>query len=83
MGEHEGTSRRGRQRVTTEVLLAVADREGVDPLELSPPLHAVVDADAIEALFAGVDGDGLELEFTYADHRITVAGPGDVSIETA
>ena len=82
MGEHIGAGYRSAEALTTRVVTEIADREGVDPLELSPPLNAVIDGDAIEALFAGENRDQVELEFTYADHRVTLVGADDVRIET-
>lgn len=82
MGEHMGAGYRAGEALTTRVVKEIADREGVDPVELSPPLNTVIDGDAVEALFAGGNGDQVELEFTYADHRVTVAGAEEVRIET-
>lgn len=66
------------ESLTAEVLAAVADREGVDPVDLEPPLHDVVDPDALEALFTdSVDGaarENVSAEFTYRGHRVLVDG---------
>lgn len=82
MGEHKGAGHRAGEALTTRVVREIADREGVDPIELSPPLNTVIDGDAVEALFAGENRDQVELEFTYADHRVTVVGAEDVRVET-
>ena len=82
MGEHGGARYPAGGALTTRVVEEIADREGVDPLELSPRLNTVIDGDAVEALFAGESGDQVELEFTYADHRVTVVGAEEVRIET-
>jgi hypothetical protein len=73
-------ARSGREpeSLTAEVLAAVAEREGVEPIDLEPPLHDVVDPDALEALFAdAIDGTAREdvsVEFTYRGHRVLVDG---------
>lgn len=65
------------------VVEVVAAEKGVDPTDL-PPLHDVVDADALDALFdpgridAGRAGRGYELRFPYAGLEVRVRD-GDVS----
>lgn len=78
--QYEVTSSR---QVSTQIIEAVADCEGVDPLDLQPPLYEVVDPEALEALFgstvAGTERRG-RIEFTYAGYRITVAVAGERTI---
>lgn len=76
------------ESITTAVLAAVAGREGVDPIDLEPPLHDVVDPDALEALFAdAVDGTArgdVVVEFTYCGHRVRIdGGTGEVTVADA
>lgn len=74
--------------LTLAIVGEVADREGVDPLDLEPPLHEVVDPDALEALFSdSIDGTAREdvaVEFDYCGHRVLVDGGtvrvGDVAV---
>lgn len=76
------------QQVSTRVLEAVADYNGVDPLELRPPLYEIIDPEALEALFAptaaGAERNG-RIEFTYADCRITLAAgaEGTITVDDA
>lgn len=61
------------------VARAVAEREGCDPEELRPPLAAVVDADALNALAdggAGVSFGYLGYDVTVGDGRVTVTDRG-------
>ncbi|QLK27454.1 hypothetical protein HYG81_07600 [Natrinema zhouii] len=71
--------------VSIGVVEAVAARDGVDPLELSPPLHDVIDPTALDALFeptkSGNRTSGT-VSFTYRGHRIHVDSDGQVSLET-
>ncbi|WP_290810590.1 HalOD1 output domain-containing protein [Halovivax sp.] len=67
-------------RIVTEV----AAREGVDPAELTPPLHAVVDPEALDALFeptsAGNRPSDGWVRFTYNGYEVTVAADGAVDV---
>lgn len=64
------------------IIDAVADAEGVEPRELSPPLYDVVAPDALEALFggAGERTTRTTLSFEYGDYGVTVAGEGGETI---
>lgn len=59
------------QSVTGAVERKVAELEGEEPLELSPPLHSATDPDALEAHFADAStmggNGGIRLEFTPWD----------------
>lgn len=59
--------------ITTEVVWAVADHKGVDPMDL-PPLYNVVNTNALNMLFSGVqgDGNGCEVRFTYDGVDVSV-----------
>jgi hypothetical protein len=65
--------------IVEDVVQAVAECEGVDPMRL-PPLYEVCDPDALTALVAG-PGEGLSVEFSYCGHRVTVDGAGVVSVD--
>ncbi len=53
---------------STAAVLAVADATGRDPLDLSPPLHAFVDPDALDALAA----DDHRVAFDAYGRRVVV-----------
>ncbi len=65
------------------VVEAVAQKEGVSPSELSPPLFSVVDPDALDAL-AREDADSntssVVIEFTYLNYVIQIRNGSTVSI---
>lgn len=70
------------------VVRAVAEREGIPPEELVPPeyepLHAVVDPDALDGLFAarpaGRERPGGSVSFSYCGYDVTVEADGTVRI---
>ncbi|WP_343217248.1 HalOD1 output domain-containing protein [Halovivax limisalsi] len=66
------------------IVSEVADREGVDPTELRPPLHDVIDPEALDALFEPTTTsqrarDG-SVTFAYCGYEVTVTAAGDISI---
>ncbi|WP_339103375.1 HalOD1 output domain-containing protein [Haloterrigena salinisoli] len=69
------------------IVTQIAEIEGVDPTDLEPPLHAVVDPDALERLIdsspTDSSGTSLSITFTYRGHRVRVDGSGAVEITTA
>lgn len=69
------------QQVTTRIVEAVADQEGVDPLTLSPPLYETIDPEALEALFAPTTRVRRgEIEFTYTGYRISISAESGYTI---
>lgn len=61
--------------VTHTIAETVADAEGVDTVELTPPLHDAVDTDALQDLFAttsGTDQSDIHVTFTYHGRKISV-----------
>ena len=69
-----------KKSLTTSVVLAIADAEGVDPMDLDFVLHDYVDTDAIEQLLAH---DGGEWTFTFEveAHTVTVTSDGVVYVD--
>jgi hypothetical protein len=69
----------GRGELTTAIVYAIAEAEGISPSELkSPPLYECVDAAALEDTFFGPDvtvrsrqGVGT-VEFHYTDYLVKV-----------
>lgn len=73
------------QTLSTAVVKAIAEREGVDPLEMDPPLYDVIDPDALNTLFTGPanvgDARPEGIVFEYNGYEIKVTSDGDVHIE--
>ena len=72
--------------ISLKVVEKVADREGTDPAELHPPLHTVVNTEALDALFRSTPStartDGM-IEFEYQGYKIRIDGSGEVQIDEA
>lgn len=70
--------------ITTKVVKRVAIMEGVDPLELQPPLYSTVDIDALEDLFTSAVDDRTEgtisIEFEYQGYQVTIESDDEVSV---
>lgn len=71
--------------VATVVTRAIASLEGSDPESLQPPLHDVVDPDALDRIFQPLDGNTHRqtgrVEFPIQDYEITVWGDGTVVVD--
>lgn len=63
--------------LAADIVTAVADSTGVDPLDL-PSLHDAVDAECL-ADYLEYDQDGRDVAFPYAGHCITVTAAGAVT----
>lgn len=75
----DNLSRRSKtpESLATDVVLKVADRRGVDQLELSPPLQTIIDIDAIASLFSDERDGFVRVEFTYLGYMITIDGEAE------
>lgn len=67
--------------VSSAVVSAVAEREDVDPREIEPRLHSVVDTDALNQFFDADRENYLRVEFRYAGYEITVRDPDEIDLE--
>ena len=66
------------------VVQAVANAEGVDPVELEPALYDAVDPTAIDELFAPTTPNASRngrLRFRYRGYDVTVQSDGAVFLE--
>lgn len=70
--------------LSQSVIEAVAEAEGVDPLELTPPLYEVIDPDALDHVFATTPTDNRmdgKVTFGYNGYEVAVWGSGYVSVK--
>ncbi|MFC6865155.1 HalOD1 output domain-containing protein [Halomicroarcula sp. GCM10025817] len=57
--------------VSVRIVEAIAELDGIDPLDLEPGLDTVIDTDALDHLVRH-DGVSFTLEFTYGIHHVIV-----------
>ncbi|OVE83165.1 HalOD1 output domain-containing protein [Natronolimnobius baerhuensis] len=66
------------------IVQQIADSSAVDPLDLEPPLHEILDPEALDSLIESMAQQpapaGASLEFVYREHRISVDGTGSVTV---
>ena len=71
--------------LTQRIVRAVADAEGVDPVDLHTPLYEAVNPEALESLF-GESARALQppeagVRFRYHGWDVRVSAAGDVAVE--
>lgn len=77
--------------VSFDVIAAIADAEGVDPVEIEPPeyqpLYEVVNPEALDALFEtrenGMPRTAGRIEFPYCGYHVVVSSDGEVDVSDA
>ncbi|QCS42955.1 HalOD1 output domain-containing protein [Natrinema versiforme] len=76
------------QSISFDVIAAVAEREGIDPVDLEPPeydaLYDVINPEALDALFAtrenGRNRPTGRVEFPFCGYHVVVTSDGDVDV---
>ncbi|QZX99167.1 HalOD1 output domain-containing protein [Halobaculum rubrum] len=61
-----------------EIVSTIAERDGVQPEQLDPPLAAVVDPDALTSVLRDTSG---YVTFQYCGYIVTVGADGTVTVE--
>lgn len=77
-----GTTKDGSEasrKTSTDVVVAVAKAEGVDPMEMDEQLEGWIDCDALDAVVESIE-DG-HVEFEMAGHRVHVRANGRVFVD--
>jgi len=64
--------------VSMKIIDRIAKQEEIQPVEMSPLLHNVVDPEALDALLRG---DSVQVTFPYAGYTITVHSDGTVRVK--
>lgn len=71
--------------VGTEIVERIANREGVDPMDLDARLYDSIDTDALEAITNGIANQqtqaNLRVAFTYHGYAVTVDGSERITID--
>jgi len=65
--------------IVAEVVLAVADADGVDPMELDP-LYEYIDPEILDRL-ADQEKGPWRFTFRFSDHQVTVTHDGEVLVD--
>lgn len=85
MREHSRRLSESPQRIrSSDVVDAVARREGVDPIDLEPKLYDVIDPDSLDALLATGPTDSesaVSVNFHYAGYDVVVGSDGTLELE--
>jgi len=62
----------------------ISDLEGVDPVELSPPLYSVIDPEALDTLVHSASAETPQpwghVDFEYCGYEIRVQSDGEIAI---
>lgn len=70
---------------SAKVLDEIAEREGVSPVDLEPPLYDVIDPEALDFLFRNHGRETVDsvrqIVFRYAGYDVSVSGDGEVGVE--
>lgn len=69
----------GRE-LSSQIVQAVADKRGVDPVELDFVLQDYVDADALR-LLSEHESSRWSLTFSLPDHEVTVTSQNEIKVE--
>ena len=77
--EAERHDRQSRTDVSTRVVVAIAEADGIDPMEMDERLHDWVDPDALEAVVDTMDRG--HVAFEMGDHRVRVQADGQVFVD--
>lgn len=62
------------------IVTTIAEKEGVDPLDLEP-LHSALDPDALRKLLDRSFNPDLRVQFQYHGYEVTAIGDGQVTAE--
>ena len=86
--ETTATVRRRRHSSETTsdtVIRKIATADGIDPVELHPPLHDVIDPDALNAIFTprpdGTPRTAGQVTFRWDQYHVTVHSDGEIRVE--
>lgn len=78
----------GRRSLSLEVISAIAEQEGVDPIEIEPPeyeaLYDVCNPEALDSLFApredGTPRNRGRVSFAFCGYDVVVTSDGTVEV---
>ncbi|MFC7020590.1 MULTISPECIES: HalOD1 output domain-containing protein [Haloarcula] len=65
--------------LSSRVAERIAEREGTDPAELTPPLYEVLDVEQVDRLVTTSNAD-VRVEFTYLGYQVAIEDQGELEI---
>ncbi|SEQ44960.1 HalOD1 output domain-containing protein [Natrinema salaciae] len=72
-----------RKSLSFEVIMEVAEQEGVGPTEIDVPLYSVIDPELLDRLGSesnSKNDTNLNIQFEYYGYRVTIRGEDDISV---
>lgn len=72
-----------RDSISVQVVEKIAETEGTDPIDLNPPLHSVIDAEALQHLFDSMPNESKpgRVSFEYNGYTVEVVADETVQVE--
>lgn len=71
---------------TTAVIEAIAQHQGVDPLDLEQPLYDAINTDGLDSIMGYGEGaqapSDIDIQFSYNGYRVHVSGDGSVEVRS-
>lgn len=67
--------------VSTAVIEAIAEEEGLDAVKLEPPLGTELDPDALDRLFQSNANSVEHVTLTYCGYQVTVFPDGRINTQ--
>ncbi|PGF15512.1 hypothetical protein CP556_04825 [Natrinema sp. CBA1119] len=66
------------QSLSLKVVEKIAEREGIEPEELHPPIHDAINTDALDSLYQASDPERnpSKVEFAYSGYTVTADSTG-------
>lgn len=72
---------------TTVVIEAIAEHEGLDPMDLEQPLYEVINTDALDSIIGYAEvaqaPSDIDVRFSYNGCRVHVSGDGSVAVRSS
>lgn len=77
------TPHQSSEAVTIQIAEQIAEKNGIDPRELTPPLYSAIDTEALNTLFESTKNGPREGEITfeYNGYTVRVVATETVGIE--
>lgn len=68
-----------KAELTVDVITAVAEATGNDPVEMTPPLVDVIDPEALSLILGDATGF-VQVTFEYQDRAVEISSDGEIAV---